>query len=199
MRAGDMVASVVCVYGPRCTLFVSVKGGACYEYMLHDWAGREQQFGLVRKKPCALAPRAQIIAPGNLRAASVDAGYLRFVQEAIKRKWTLRYSGAMCPDVAQLLVKGNGIFSTPAIAPFTVKLRMCFEVSPIALMCVCAGGAARCGSGAFGDVLDERITSLDQRASIICGSKDSVAELVQMLQESSSSKQGAALKASSKL
>ena len=97
---------------------------------------------------------------------------------------TLRYTGAMVPDTTQILVKKSGIFVTPVQKPFTVKLRMCFEVAPIGFMILCSGGEAYIAETQE-KLLDVKITGLDQRSSVIVGSKDTVNLLVNALKNKS--------------
>lgn len=50
--------------------------------------------------------------PAETRPAWQDnAGYDKLVQYWLANKYTLRYTGGMVPDVNQLLVKGEGVFT----------------------------------------------------------------------------------------
>jgi len=46
----------------------------------------------------------------------------------------LRYSGGLAPDAAQIMLKGHGVFSCIASKKHKAKLRVLYEVAPIALL-----------------------------------------------------------------
>jgi len=204
LQVRDLLCSVVCVYGPRTTLFVAhPQLSGVFEYMLFS----ERDWGLVHRKPHTIAPVAKIFSPGNLRAASISDAYFDFVARQMRpqhgaasapgggaakatgKPATLRYTGAMVPDCMQILVKKSGIFITPAVPPFVVKLRMTFEVAPIGVMLIVAGGAANLCQGGFENLLDVEVTGLDQRASIAAGSAQSVQLVVAELKRESAARQ----------
>lgn len=54
--------------------------------------------------------------------------------------YTLRYSGGFAPDAAQIMLKGHGIFSNIASNKHKAKLRVLYEVGPIAFLIEKAGG-----------------------------------------------------------
>ena len=54
--------------------------------------------------------------------------------------YTLRYSGGFAPDAAQIMLKGHGIFSCIASNKHKAKLRVLYEVGPIAFLIEKAGG-----------------------------------------------------------
>ena len=49
-------------------------------------------------------------------------------------KYTLRYTGGMVPDVFQILVKEKGVFTNVTSPTTKAKLRILFEVAPLALL-----------------------------------------------------------------
>lgn len=67
-------------------------------------------------------------APGNVRAAATHKGYAELVRRWAAERRTLRYSGAMVPDVYQLLCRGGGVFANVTAPGATPKLRALFEV-----------------------------------------------------------------------
>ncbi|EFN58668.1 hypothetical protein CHLNCDRAFT_19601 [Chlorella variabilis] len=83
--------------------------------------------------------------------------------------YTLRYTGGMVPDVFQIIVKEKGVF-TNVISPSTkAKLRLLFEVAPLALLVEKAGGASSC-DGLCVSGLDVVVDKHDQRTQICYGS-----------------------------
>lgn len=81
----------------------------------------------------------KIFSPGNLRATFDNAEYQKLVQHYVQEQYTLRYTGGMVPDVFQIIVKEQGVF-TNVISPTTkAKLRILFEVC-----FVCRGDECGC-------------------------------------------------------
>ena len=75
------------------------------------------------------------------------------------------------PPSPQILVKEKGVFCN-AISPSTkAKLRMVFEVAPLALMIEQAGGYS---SDGHISILDKVIHNLDDRSQVCYGSKKEV-------------------------
>jgi sedoheptulose-bisphosphatase len=119
--------------------------------------------------------KAKIFSPANLRAANDLPGYKRIIDEWIAQRMTLRYTGGMVPDVVGILVKGNGVFSSPVSENAGAKLRLVFEVAPIALIIELAGGLALAAQpGEPLSVLDIPIQTVNDRIGIICGSLNDV-------------------------
>ena len=100
---------------------------------------------------------------------------LRTPDKAAGRPYSLRYSGAMVADVHRTLLDG-GIFMYPSDmtdpAKPKPKLRLLYEVAPMAFVAEQAGGRASTGTGR---VLDLEAKEYHQRAAILVGSADDVA------------------------
>src|SRR5262249_18152310 len=101
--------------------------------------------------------------------------HLRTPDKPDGRPYSLRYSGAMMADVHRTLLDG-GLFMSPADysdpAKPKPKLRLLYEVAPMAFVVEQAGGRASTGTGR---VLDLVATDYHQRAAVILGSPDDVA------------------------
>jgi len=101
--------------------------------------------------------------------------HLKTRDKASGRPYSLRYSGAMVADVHRILLDG-GVFMYPADfsdpAKPKPKLRLLYEVAPMAMVIEQAGGRASTGTER---VLDVRATEYHQRAAIIIGSPEDVA------------------------
>ena len=76
----------------------------------------------------------KLFAPGNLRATFDNPAYERLVNYYLGEKYTLRYTGGMVPDVFQILVKEKGVFTNVTSPTTKAKLRILFEVAPLALL-----------------------------------------------------------------
>lgn len=88
----------------------------------------------VHVKETTTINEGKIFAPGNLRATFDNPEYEKLVSYWLGEKYTLRYTGGMVPDVFQIIVKEQGVFSN-VISPSTkAKLRLLFEVAPLALL-----------------------------------------------------------------
>lgn len=75
----------------------------------------------------------------------------------------------MVPDVFQIIVKEKGVFTNVTSPSTKAKLRILFEVAPLALMIEKAGGHSSC-DGKSVSALDIPITAYDQRTQICYGS-----------------------------
>jgi len=90
------------------------------------------------------------------------------------RPYSSRYIGAMVADFHRTLLRG-GVFAYPGDAKKPEgKLRLLYEVAPLAFVAEAAGGVATNGSG---PVLDIVPTKLHQRTPLFVGSREDMAEL----------------------
>ena len=116
---------------------------------------------------------AALFAPANLRCAAPgrdgsegNAPYRALVDTHLAARATLRYTGGLVPDVHHILAKGAGVFLNPASAGAPPKLRLLYEVAPLALIMASAGGAAADG---IGDALDQAADTPDARTVVALG------------------------------
>ncbi len=162
--SGTLVASAYVVYGPATILVLSVGTGVS-EFILRDGAY------ICLQESIKLKEKGDLYSIGGLRrdwllrhAAFIDA----LEQEGYK----LRYSGCLVPDVHQILLKGGGLFTYPALenAP-TGKLRLLFELYPLSFIVSQAGGDASDGKQ---PILSSQRISLHQKSPIYLGSRKEV-------------------------
>ena len=167
VRGRDQVMSAVSIYGPRTCVIVALPGVGAFETTLvnNEW--------VITSEFSSISSNAKIFSPANLRATQDLPGYQSLVNEWMAQRLTLRYTGGMVPDIASILLKGNGIFCSPVSAKAPAKLRLVFECAPIALIIETAGGAAL-NDGSGSPILDIPIKSMDERVGIVCGSSDEV-------------------------
>ena len=64
-----------------------------------------------------------MFSPGNLRAVGENSEYDAVVKKKKKKGYTLRYTGGLVPDVAQIFIKGNGVLSNIGSKSHKCKLR----------------------------------------------------------------------------
>ncbi len=101
--------------------------------------------------------------------------YVKSVDKASGRPYSLRYIGSLVADFHRNLIKG-GIFLYPRDRKSTDKpdgkLRLLYEAAPMAMIIEQAGGRAITDDGR--NILDIQPTDLHQRVPLIIGSKEDV-------------------------
>eukprot|EP00752_Nemacystus_decipiens_P007732 g6913.t1 len=163
----DLAASGMAVYGPRTTMTVAVDGmEGSHEFLLiDDFSGRHGQW--VKTNSFTTIDDGKLFAPGNLRGTQDNPGYNELFNYYLDNKYQLRYTGGMVPDVNQIMVKGKGIFVNPASAAAPAKLRVLYEVGPIAYLIEKAGGKSSDGENS---ALDIQIPNTEVRSQVAYGS-----------------------------
>lgn len=152
------------IYGPRTVFCIALADApGCHEFLLQDdgkW---------LHVKETTHIGEGKMFSPGNLRCTFDNPEYQKLISYYIGEKYTLRYTGGMVPDVFQIIVKEKGVF-TNVISPTTkAKLRLLFEVAPLALLVEKAGGASS-GNGENKSALDINVDIHDQRTTVCYGS-----------------------------
>ena len=166
LRPGrNQVAALYVLYGPRTTMVVSTGKG------VHEFAMNQlMEFDLVQENIQLEGP-AKIYAPGGLRS-KYTKGTLEFVRSLEASGTKLRYSGGFVPDINQVLIKGGGIFLYPHLTDNPKgKLRLLYELNPMAFLVEQAGGAASNGKQRILDINPE---NLDQCAPVFIGTREAV-------------------------
>nr|ABF68590.1 chloroplast sedoheptulose-1,7-bisphosphatase [Lingulodinium polyedra] len=163
----DQVMSLVALYGPRTTVFMTMDDGV-YEFTLgpgNQWICSREKIEI--KKDC------KIFAPANMRAAQEVDGYAKLIDHYMTNRYTLRYSGGLVPDVCQQFTKTQGVFTNPTSKASPAKLRLAFEAAPFGRLVEMAGG--KTSDGVSGQsVLDVKIEAVDQRTALAIGSANEV-------------------------
>jgi fructose-1,6-bisphosphatase I len=164
------VAAMYILYGPRVSMVYSV-GNGVYEFTMNQL----MEFTLTRED-VRMKEAGDIYSPGGLRN-KYNPGDEKFINYLEGKGCKLRYSGGFVPDINQVLMKGKGIFMYPALngSP-NGKLRLLFELNPMAYLIENAGGSASNGKM---PILDIKPASLDQRAPIYIGCTDDVNKAIE--------------------
>ncbi len=161
----SLVAAMYMVYGPETTLVYSA-GQGIHEFVLNpegDW--------VLSRERVLMKESGSIYSPGALKAEWTSE-HARFIEYLETNGYKLRYSGALVADTNQILMKGGGIFSYPGTAKKPEgKLRLLFELQPLAMILEQAGGVATDGRTA---ILDKIPQAIDERSPIYLGSKKEV-------------------------
>jgi len=163
----NQVAALYILYGPRTTMVFSTGRG------VHEFAMNQlMEYTLVREN-VRVEPRGSIYSPGGQRNL-YSPGTESFVRGLEVNGAKLRYSGGFVPDINQILMKGKGIFLYPHLQGHPQgKLRLLYELNPMAFLMEQAGGAASTGRGAILDLMPKKI---DDRAPVFIGCREDVAE-----------------------
>lgn len=162
----NQVAAMYILYGPRTTLVYSV-GKGVHEFGMNNL----MEFTLLQEN-ITIKPKGNLYSPGGQRNL-YSPGTEAFVTHLEERGVKLRYSGGFVPDINQVLLKGQGIFFYPHLQNLPRgKLRLLFELSPMAFLIEQAGGAASDGRTRILDLQPEEIHG---RAPVFIGCKEDVA------------------------
>jgi fructose-1,6-bisphosphatase I len=172
----DQIAAGYVLYGPATVLVYTVGAG-----VLGFTLDRDRGEFVLTHPEIRVPQRGKIYGINEGNVHTWDPGQQAFVEhlrtrdKASGRPYSLRYSGAMVADVHRILLDG-GIFMYPADTTDPArpkpKLRLLYEVAPMALVAEQAGGRASTGAER---VLDLAAKEYHQRASILVGSAEEVA------------------------
>ncbi len=167
-----MVAALYITYGPLITMIYSAGKGA-HEFVLN----REGEY-VLSEENIKLKEKGSIFSPGGLRKDWTPE-HLQFVEKLESDGYKLRYSGGFVPDINQVLIKKGGLFTYPALKKSPKgKLRLLFELQPMAFITEQAGGMATDGRQ---DILSVKVEAINQLSPIYIGSAYEVQLAKQML------------------
>eukprot|EP00916_Digyalum_oweni_P003811 GHVL01006759.1.p1 GENE.GHVL01006759.1~~GHVL01006759.1.p1 ORF type:complete len:172 (-),score=28.71 GHVL01006759.1:742-1257(-) len=160
--------SMMVVYGPRTVIYWTVRGNGppkTIEATLMEDGWK------ITKEKCEIQENSKIFSPANLRSMKDNKFYASLINEWMTGGYTLRYTGGLVPDIAQIFCKGQGVFCNAISESAPAKLRLVFEVAPIALLVEGAHGKTSDGKISL---LDVPITHMEQRCAFCAGSKNEV-------------------------
>lgn len=162
----NQVAAMYILYGPRTTLVYSTGKG------VHEFGMNSLMEFTLNYENIRMTGPARIYSPGGLRS-KYTPGTEKFARTLEESGTKLRYSGGFVPDINQVLIKRGGLFMYPHLtdAP-SGKLRLLFELNPMAFLIEQAGGAASDGRRR---ILDIEPDGVELRAPIFIGTAEAVA------------------------
>ncbi|HUY28497.1 MAG TPA: class 1 fructose-bisphosphatase [Candidatus Binataceae bacterium] len=182
LRPGaDQVAAGYLLYGPSTQLIYTAGEGVDIFTLDH----RRGEFVLWREG-VKMPPRGTAYAVNQGNISKFHPGARKFVEHLTSRKdkstsYSLRYSGAFAADFHRCLLEG-GLYLYPGeVTPdgrTKGKLRLMYELAPMAMIVEQAGGKASTGKSRILDLIPE---SLHDRAPIYIGSAAEV-ELAELMQ-----------------
>jgi fructose-1,6-bisphosphatase I len=158
----SLVAAIYITYGPLITMVYSA-GKGTHEFVLN----REGEY-VLSEENIRLKEKGSIYSLGGLRKDWTPA-HRKFIEYLEEEGYKLRYSGGFVPDINQIMIKKGGVFTYPALKGSEKgKLRLIFELQPMAFLMEQGGGMATDGKE---DILSIKPQSLDQRCPIYIGSR----------------------------
>lgn len=158
----NLVAALSILYGPLTTLIYSAGRGS-HEFVLNPTGDYILSTDNIR-----MNNKGNIYSPGGLKK-DWPSDHRRFIDALEQMGHKLRYSGGFVGDMNQILMKKGGIFTYPALTGSPQgKLRLLFELQPMAFLVEQTGGKATNG---FQDILDIVPRDIDQRNPIYIGSR----------------------------
>merc|ERR1719231_1542101 len=167
---GGEPAAGACVYGPRTTWTVALRElPAVHEFLLVEEASAAMREG-------------RLFAPANYRSSATHEGYARLIEHWQREEFSLRYTGAAVVDVVQLLVKGCGVFVSPASVGQRAPLRLLYEAIPLSFLVEKVGGASSDGEKS---ILEIPVRNTDHRTQLALGSPEEVRRFDSMVGPSS--------------
>ncbi len=147
----NQAAAMYILYGPRTTLVYSTGDG------VHEFAMNQLMEYTLVKENVTIDKVGGIYSPGGQRNL-YTSGTEAFVRSLEEKGHKLRYSGGFVPDINQILMKGRGIFMYPHLQGRPEgKLRLLYELNPMAFLIEQAGGAASTGRKPILDIDPEGI------------------------------------------
>ena len=147
---------MLAVYGPRTTAL-----------LYNHQANKVQEITLINDKwvlsheNLTIKPQTKMFSPGNLRAVTEHEGYKKVVDRWINKGYTLRYTGGLVPDAAQIFIKGHGVFCNVASKSNKAKLRVLYEVAAIGYLIEKAQGKT-ITKGKI-SLMDHKVEGYDER------------------------------------
>lgn len=157
----NMVAAMYIVFGPLTTLVFSA-GKGTHEFVL-DHTGNY----VLATLNIRMNEKGGIYSPGGLKK-HWPVNHANFIDDLQEQGYKLRYSGGLVADINQILLKSGGVFTYPALHNMPDgKLRLLFELQPMAFLIEHAGGLATDGEMNILDIIPK---DLNQRSPIYAGS-----------------------------
>ncbi len=167
------IAAGYVVYGSS-TMFVYSTGNGINGFTLDPSVG----MFLLSHPDMRIPEKGKIYSINEGNYSKWDDVLRRYVDSLKKNGFSSRYIGSMVADIHRTLIKG-GIFAYPRDEKNkNGKLRLLYEVSPMAFLIEQAGGRATTGEK---DMLKVKPESIHERVPVFLGSKGNIEELLSYL------------------
>ena len=173
----NMVAAAYCLYSSS-TFFTLTLGNGVYMFTLDEQIGE-----FVLSRPDVRIPETSSILSFNEANTEKWDEPMRDTVKAWRagtgksgKKFSSRYVGSCVADIHRTLLYG-GVFGYPSDSKSpNGKLRLLYEVAPMAFIMEQAGGAATTGTSR---IMEVHPTVVHQRVPVIMGSKNDVQEVIE--------------------
>jgi fructose-1,6-bisphosphatase I len=170
----NLVAAGYVTYGPMLTLTLSASKGV--DRFTAMWNGERHVFRQTQSD-IRLPNKFEVYGIGGLRKDWTEP-VERFVRDLEQRGMKLRYGGTFVGDYNQVLQYG-GIFGYPALKNKPGgKLRLLYEVHPMAFVMKHAGGASSTG---IHDLLDVKPVELAGTSPAFLGNRELIENLERVM------------------
>ncbi|MHA7774950.1 class 1 fructose-bisphosphatase [Roseibium sp. M-1] len=176
----DQVFAGYALYGPATELVVS-DGKQVDGYCLEPDDGT---FRLIHPE-IRIDPRSREVAINASRRPLWPEPITRYIDQCFSpgekglAKSNMRWTASMVADIHRILMRG-GIFLYPEDAQSSGRLRLVYELNPIAFLIETAGGKATDGRH---DILSLDIDDFHQRNGAVLGAREDVEEIRRMFGE----------------
>jgi len=180
-KGDDLVAAGYTIYGSSTQLVLAIKDAPVNGFTLDPSLG---EF-ILTHPDIKIPKRGKIYSINEGNARHWDEPITKYIESKKfppegKSAYSLRYIGSMVADVHRTLLYG-GIFLYPADkASPNGKLRVLYEVFPMAFICEKAGGKA---SNGYERVLGLTPKKIHERSGIILGSAEDVEDVEKLYAE----------------
>jgi len=171
--SGTLIGAAYIVYGPTTHLVYTTGNG------VHDCLLCNEEYVVIQEN-VRMKEKGKIYSIGGLKSkwTSEHRAYIDFLEQ---QEYKLRYSGCLVTDCNQIIFKGGGVFTYPALTDAPLgKLRLLYELAPLAFIAEQAGRAATNG---IQRILDIEKKELHQRSPFYLGSTYEIEKINLFLQK----------------
>lgn len=167
LPGSEQVAAGYVAYGSS-TVLVYTSGQGVHVFTLDPEIGAY----VISRENLRMPESGEYYSVNEARLRHCPLPYREYVERlcdgSLGREYGSRYIGSLVADVHRTLLKG-GVFLYPETTEKPEgKLRLLYEVNPIAMLVEQAGGIAMAGAGRALDIVP---TSIHQRSPLVLGSK----------------------------
>lgn len=174
----DLEGAALAIYGSRTTLLLYNAPSKVVEELTLIKRGTKPTKWIVTVPKFEFAPKAHNFSPEGVKSCYEDPAYLKVFEHYVINGYSIRYSSSMAVDCYQMFVKNSGIYISLETLAFGAKLRLIYELIPIAFLIEKAKGVATDGNA---NILDIVIEGYEQKSAFIAGSKDEVEFVMETL------------------
>lgn len=179
-KGTEQVAAGYLLYGAS-TMLVYTVGQGVHGFTLEPGIGEY----LLSHEQIRISARGKVygVNEGNYHKWTTGTkkyvDYLKVMDKAAGRPYSVRYSGCLVADVHRILL-GGGIYLYPGeLDKPEGKLRLLYEANPLAWVVEQAGGKASTGTMR---ILDVEAKQVHQRVPLLIGSADDVRDAEEFIQ-----------------